>query len=90
MRAMKPHHAAGLALIGWYLMLPPHHVRNLRVTVSADAPLREWKILKPFDKAVDCDHELTQRIMDCGNCPLDSLWLSAQCVATDDPRLEEN
>jgi hypothetical protein len=82
-------HAAALALVGWYLMIPPKHIKNLRPTVSAHAPLCEWTVIQPFDKATDCDQELKRRIMDCGNCPLDELWLSAQCIASDDPRLKE-
>jgi hypothetical protein len=85
---MSPRHAVALALVGWYLMLPPRlHMRTARPTFSADAPLREWKVVQPFDKATDCDLELKRQIMDCGHCPRAGLWLSAQCIASDDPRL---
>ena len=86
---MKLRHAAALALVGWYLMVPPQRVQDAHVTFSANTPLREWKVIQPFDKATDCDKELKRRIMDCGKCPLDKLWLSAQCIASDDPRLKE-
>jgi len=37
MEAMKPRHAAALALVGWYLMMPPW-----RPTVDVSAPLSRW------------------------------------------------
>ena len=45
-RRMNPHHAAALALVGWYLMLPtagntpPHFAR--------------WEIVRSFDTAIAC------------------------------------
>jgi hypothetical protein len=89
---MKPRHAAALALVGWYLMIPPHlHWNRQRVTFSSDAPLREWKVAQPFDEAWKCDERLMQNELACGStCPLESLWLSAQCIASDDPRLKPN
>ena len=29
MAAMKPHHAAALALVGWYLMVPPFSAKDV-------------------------------------------------------------
>jgi hypothetical protein len=81
--------AAAIVLVGWYLMLPPHlGWKGSLPTFSVDAQLGKWKVEGSFDKASECDHELKRRIMDCGKCPLDSMWLSAQCVSTDDPRLK--
>jgi hypothetical protein len=89
-RQMKLRHAAALALVGWYLMSPPHlHWNGQHVTFSLDAPLREWKVVQPFDEAWKCDKRLMQNVVECGTCPLESLWLSAQCIATDDPRLKD-
>ncbi len=87
---MNPRHAAALALVGWYLLIPPHvHWNGHNVAFSSDAPLRQWKVSQPFDEAWKCDETLMQHVMECGNCPLLSLWLSAKCIATDDPRLKE-
>jgi hypothetical protein len=87
---MKPRHAASLTLVGWYLLIPPHlHWNSQHVTFSSDAPLREWKVAQPFDEAWTCDRTLMQNVVECGTCPLESLWLSAQCIASDDSRLKE-
>jgi hypothetical protein len=52
---MKPSHAAALALVGWYLMVPPP-VFHSSMPVDLDAPLSKWRIfslqrgLVAFDK----------------------------------------
>jgi hypothetical protein len=81
--------AAALALVGWFLMSPPVLGVQPRLTFSAEAQLRKWKVVQGFDKATDCNQALTRRIMDCGNCPFLEFWLAAQCIASDDPRLKE-
>jgi len=42
---MKSRHAAALALVGWYLMVPPHKVRNGQVLVGVDGSA---EIAKPM------------------------------------------
>ncbi len=49
---MKLRHAAALALVGWYLMMPPLKGKS----VVADAPLSAWKIVDRFDTAADCEN----------------------------------
>ena len=41
---MNPRHAAALALVGWYLILPPSHSEKSRCGKYADpcAPLSQW------------------------------------------------
>jgi hypothetical protein len=43
---MKPGHAAALALVGWYLMMPPNK--------KNDAPLSEWTVSRSYDSAQAC------------------------------------
>jgi len=54
-------HAAALALVGWYLMLPPLS-QTVRFEVDYKAPLNSWQIMRAFDKAEACEdyrnHEL--------------------------------
>jgi len=60
---MNPRHAAALALVGWYLMIPPkiegwyfkdwHFFNGVRA--DERAPLDNWKILKSFDSAGECE-----------------------------------
>jgi hypothetical protein len=54
--SMNPRHAAALALVGWYLMVPPGAMmKGGKVwTFSSDAPIRQWKVREPFDTAADC------------------------------------
>ncbi len=54
---MKFRHAAALALVGWYLMVPPMaHEENWQPGgPPTTAPLSEWFIWKPFDTADACE-----------------------------------
>ena len=64
---MRPRHAAALALVGWYLMVPPvghARIRDLlhwidsRVVVTdecnPDAPISEWKQFEAYETLSDC------------------------------------
>jgi hypothetical protein len=128
--SMNLRHAAALALVGWYLMMPPPdfdhatHLPNGRP--NTDAPFSYWRNDGSFDSAKECKAELQNNIefskqieskirrehrseqqesaledkMDQqSNSPkgfsrgLRGYGLigamSAQCVASDDPRLKE-
>jgi len=86
--------AAALALVGWYLMMPPWGKMN--------APLSEWVIYQSFDSAEVCaiarktlvDHQANYKGMAMtlitqsgGSLQFDGSV--ATCIATDDPRLKE-
>src|ERR1039457_3827850 len=49
---MNPRHAAALALVGRYLMVPPHPTAT---TLDSDAPLSKWRVYEVFDTAVTCN-----------------------------------
>lgn len=91
---MKLHHIAAIALVGWYLMMPPWGKLN--------APLSEWVIYQSFDSAEVCavarkslvDYQgnykgmaMTLTTQSGGNLQFDGSV--ATCIATDDPRLKE-
>jgi hypothetical protein len=93
---MKLHHAAALALAGWYLMLPPIGDGTPEVT----APLSRWEILFPYDTARDCQSSV-YRIVNQALVDLQEpmardqenfvLRLSSgTCIASSDPRLKPN
>jgi hypothetical protein len=95
---VKPRHAATLALVGWYLMVPP---RQTAMIFDTDAPLSKWSVYAGFDNAVTCDkvqaseeHDWKQKSKaDPSNEIYRSLMkqlLGSQCIATDDPRLKGN
>jgi hypothetical protein len=55
---MKSRHAAALALVGWYLLMPP--LKNK--SVATDAPLSTWKLVNSFDTASDCENSRSSLI----------------------------
>jgi hypothetical protein len=57
--SMNLHHAAALALVGWYLMVAPPDADYLLVT---SAPVSKWIILQRFDAAKNCEEERTLKI----------------------------
>jgi len=48
---MKSRHAAALALVGWYLMVPPRDGS----TIDTKAPLAQWENWSSFDSAAECE-----------------------------------
>jgi hypothetical protein len=61
---MKPRHAAAIALVGWYLMVPPTFVYpirgnvldpNSRVVVNLNAPLAWWFNWGEYDSRSVCE-----------------------------------
>ncbi len=64
---MKRRHAAALALVGWYLMMPPVYQNGKEVERDIDiggghldetAPLSKWAIVGSFDSAAECEKNL--------------------------------
>jgi len=95
---MNPRHAAALALVGWYLMVPP----IVGDHADKSAPLSRWEMTPgSYDAAVDCRKGLRDSVRDAARDLKDPRidrtkrnnalqFLDAVCVATDDPRLKEN
>ena len=54
---MNRRHAAALALVGWYLMVPPRDGNSL----NALAPFSKWEIADSFDSANECRQALKQK-----------------------------
>jgi hypothetical protein len=73
MAGLKPRHSAALALLGWYLMLPPVTSDG---RTQKDAPLSRWYIFSSFETKEEC--EQVRQVSSA----------SAICVASDDPRLK--
>ena len=101
MAAMKPRHRAALAVIGWYLMMPPPYWSK---TNPRNAPLGQWTLFGRYDSAQECSDERTKMIRvqymallsdlaeDVSDPNRPSLSLDfkhARCIASDDPRLKE-
>jgi hypothetical protein len=79
---MKLRHAAALALVGWYLMVPP--IRDGKVI---DVPVSQWEHLDSFDSARECrvaGYKYQDR-QKAEKKPYPGAW---ECIASDDPRLK--
>jgi len=92
---MNPRHAAALALVGWYLMVPPIELtRSGERAFNFYAPLSQWYRWDFYQTARECwdvDHDLFVRSESVLRIdPMDdaaNAYLEAQCIASDDPRL---
>jgi hypothetical protein len=83
-----------LALVGWYLLVPP--INSMRL--DRTAPLPTWMQAASFDSAAQCDAdrlEGLQKINEQAKDSRDPVTLNeqeqltfARCIATDDPRLK--
>jgi hypothetical protein len=60
-RTVTSRHAAAVALIGWYLMLPPFYKQG----VDSNAPPSRWKERAAFDTAAACE-EAQAKLAKCG------------------------
>jgi hypothetical protein len=56
---MKLRHASTLALVGWYLMIPPWS-RDNHAPISG-APMSQWQIEDSFDSADNCRNAKTSQ-----------------------------
>jgi hypothetical protein len=91
---MKFRHAAALALVGWYLIMPPLRSTGSSDCYDANVPISQWQRIEAFDTAEQCKAASTKYALSHKqhglDCALASAWLDAQCIATDDPRLKPN
>src|ERR1700691_332662 len=98
---MKPRHAAALALVGWYLMVPP--LSNRTGPIERSGALAKWEAWFAFDTAAECEARVktltdaaigrlkAQPVASATEQRISDLQaLNARCVATDDPRLKSN
>jgi hypothetical protein len=101
---MNPRHAAALALVGWYLMVPPDHPKlDDPIEWVSRAPFRYWQIVQRFDATSACEKRRNEIISDAihainadAKANRTAALLSdyaisnnATCVSRDDPRLKE-
>src|SRR5690348_4451405 len=98
MRGKLYREATALALVGWYLMMPPWVAPN---TFDANAPVSKWRHASSYDSVTQCEGDRNFRAEYASTHPetKDSDWFmrlsdwftrlyaASQCIATDDPRL---
>ena len=91
---MQLRHATALALVAWYLMMPP-----LRPDGSANigAPLSKWTMVSSFDTARECTKVMMisqgyladPRTMKKLELTRNPRLLNEACISSDDPLLKE-
>jgi hypothetical protein len=104
--AMRFHHTAALALVGWYLITAP--VSDHGAIIYQDAPLSQWTKSLRFNSESDCEAKRQEVIDDSQNAVAlvpdsdvdeDSKRdatnavnqaLVSRCVEDDDPRLSSS
>ncbi len=95
---MNLHHAAELALVGWYLVIPPKLGVNSKDQIYVEpAPFSRWQISESFDTAKECQEAaraLAQPVQSAAEAGQrqsleDFRLVYAKCIASDDPRLKE-
>jgi hypothetical protein len=87
-----------LAVLGWYLMVPPLTGRPAPDDLNLDAPLGRWTVYEAFDRAAECEEAKVRAdenllAADQAGHPRPA-WAHgqitmSQCIASDDPRLKE-
>jgi hypothetical protein len=55
----KIRHAAALALVGWYLMIPPDSAK-IPHSLDSEAPLSRWITVTTFDTSEKCEKVLAE------------------------------
>jgi hypothetical protein len=100
---MKPLHAAALALVGWFLMVPSDHPKlDDSVDWVSKAPLTEWRIVQRFDASSSCERRRLEIVSDAEHAIRTdaaaqraaavlsdyAITNNAICVSRDDPRLK--
>ena len=86
---MRYLHVAALALLGWYVIMPPAS------SPDPNVPLSQWKIVKKFESELECKEQEEFWHLYAKQPPNNYDWARnprsyAQCVASDDPRLKSN
>ena len=93
MAAMKPRHAAALALVGWYLMVPPFSAKD----VLYNTPLSRWQPVEKYSTLAECEEGKQTAVrefaafLDADMVPKSFKMKALQagkCIASDDPRLK--
>jgi len=95
---MNANHLAGVALVAWYLMVPPPV--NTPYKIDTEAPLASWKVHQSFQTEQDCKQSLAAAKSKYNQTATASIgtikrgsrafalqMVFGQCVRSDDPGL---
>jgi len=95
---MKANHFAGVALVAWYLMVPP--LVNAPYKIDTEAPLTSWKVHQSFNTEDECRESLSaakSKYNQTATAPIGTIkrgsrafalqMVFGQCVRSDNPAL---
>jgi hypothetical protein len=83
-------HAAVLATIGWYLLVPPVTRVDGKIVVDANAPLSNWLVYDVSAGGRECSRELERYLRKQEIDPIKKRQnYFIRCIPADDPRLKE-
>ena len=95
---MKTNHIVGLALVAWYLMVPP--LVDAPYKVDTEAPMTSWKVYQTFNTGEECKKSLSSaqaNYKHTATAPIGTIkrgtrafalqMVFAQCVKSTDPGL---
>jgi hypothetical protein len=86
-------HLFALALVGWYLMVPPRSA-DKKLPADDSAPMSKWEIVHSYDSAIACENgrAIWQKKPPFKASIKPEQWQefvgAFVCVASDDPRLK--
>ena len=93
---MNPRHAAALALVGWYLMVPPMTQVSGRPAALTETPLGRWNTSASFGNSKSCIRyqlarvdEQKRRSDQVGREYWLEVFSNSLCVPSNDPGLKE-
>jgi|HubBroStandDraft_5_1064220.scaffolds.fasta_scaffold2123701_1 hypothetical protein len=86
---MNLSHAAVLALIGWYLMVPPPP-NNDYEQLAPKAALSSWVEIDDFSTLRQCKNGIERALNENISAEIMVDFGLLRCVASNDPRLKEN
>jgi hypothetical protein len=86
---MNLSHAAVLALIGWYLMVPPPP-NNDYEQLAPKAALSSWVEIDDFSTLRQCKNGIERALNENVSAEIMVDFGLLRCVASNDPRLKEN
>jgi hypothetical protein len=96
---MKTRHAAALALVGWYLMVPPVVCEKGKCTTQLDAPFSQWHRSKRSADSESACEQARPKVRAAvdkaienvsARAEFDKALASGLCISSDDPRLKAN
>jgi hypothetical protein len=95
---MKSRHAVSLALVGWYLMVPPVVCEKGKCSAELNASFQQWhRSRKSAGSESDCEEArpkvraaVDKAVKDVSaRSEFDKALTAGLCVSGDDPRLKE-